>query len=108
MEDNFKPWSERNDDDSVDDLIAAFAEAMQTNDGTTIPAEDVVDRVLEKAWGETEDNGVLGNFVFIGEVISPKGNGHLMVVTSDNLPHWIARGMIATADDHLSYGIEER
>ena len=50
----------------------------------------------------------MGNFVFVGEVISPRGDGHLMVVTSEGLPHWISRGMIATADDYLASGIIEQ
>ncbi len=105
MGESFKSWSERGDDDSVDDLIAAFANAMQGEE--EISAAEVVDKVLESAWG-TEEGAVLGNFVFVGEVISPRGDGHLMVVTSEGLPHWISRGMIATADDYLASGIIEQ
>jgi hypothetical protein len=105
MGESFKPWSERDDDDSVDDLIAAFANAMQGDE--EISADEVVEKVLESAWG-TEEGAVLGNFVFVGEVISPRGDGHLMVVTSEGLPHWISRGMIATADDYLASGIIEQ
>jgi len=106
MGESFKPWSERNDDDSVDDLIAAFADAMQGEN--EISADEIVDKVLESAWGHGEEGAVLGNFVFVGEIISPKGDGHLMVVTSEGLPHWISRGMIATADDYLASGIIEQ
>ena len=30
-----------------------------------------------------------------------------MVVTSDNLPEWVARGMIMAADDYIAGGILE-
>ena len=45
--------------------------------------------------------------MFIGEIINADGEAQLMVVTSDNLPEWVSRGMIMTADDYLAGGILE-
>ena len=102
-EEGFVPWSERGDDDNVDDLIAMMAGAVNNEintEGSDI-AGDIVDNVLKS---KGQDIGILGNFVLIGEIIGEDGDASLMVVTSDKLPEWIARGMLMVADEFISCG----
>ena len=102
-EEGFVPWSERGDDDNVDDLIAMMAGAVNNEintEGSDI-AGDIVDNVLKS---KGQDIGILGNFVLIGEIIGEDGDASLMVVTSDKLPEWFARGMLMGADEFISGG----
>ena len=102
-EEGFVPWSERGDDDNVDALIAMMAGAVNNEintEGSDI-AGDIVDNVLKS---KGQDIGILGNFVLIGEIIGEDGDASLMVVTSDKLPEWIARGMLMVADEFISGG----
>ena len=99
MSEQPKPFSERDDEESVDDLLNMMTEAL--NEDT--PPQDIIDNLVRKIFEERGDQiGVLGNFIFMGEVINSEGIPEFMVVTSDNLPEWVARGMIMTADDYLS------
>lgn len=66
-------------------------------------AAEFIDAMLE----EREEYGILGDFVFVGEIIDPEGMAHLMVVTSDRLVEWKARGMMMAADDYISGGMIE-
>jgi len=103
--DEYKPWDERSDDDSVDDIVAMFRSALNPEE---IPSEEfVLDEVVGRAWRNFEEAGLLGNYVFVGEVINKEGVPQLMVMTSDDLPSWIARGMLHTADDYLGSGLLE-
>tara|TARA_R110000868_G_scaffold164477_1_gene397137 strand:+ start:175 stop:519 length:345 start_codon:yes stop_codon:yes gene_type:complete len=106
MSEDFVPWSELGDDDSVDALLGVVADALQENDSPTknsTPTEmvnDLVSNVFD-ARGET---GILGHFIFAGEVLDADGSFNLMVVTSDNLPEWVARGMVLATDDYIAGG----
>tara|TARA_Y100000004_G_scaffold148100_1_gene169507 strand:+ start:761 stop:1111 length:351 start_codon:yes stop_codon:yes gene_type:complete len=103
MADDFVPWSERADDDNVDDLIAMLSDAVQGQPETS--GQDVVGKIIDDVFeSRGEDVGIIGNFVLIGEIIDEEGQANLMVVTSDNLPEWIARGMIKLADEYISQG----
>ncbi len=104
MSDDYIPWDERGDDDSIDDIIGMFRSAMVPDPSSE---EVVLDEVVSKAWKNFEDAGILGNYVFVGEVIAKDGTPQLMVMTSDDLPSWIARGMVSTADDYLAAGLLE-
>jgi hypothetical protein len=94
------PFSERDDEDSVDDLLAMLAEAVSETDNP----QDMVHELVGNIFDSTGQSAVLGNFVFIGEIVDENGLPRLMVVTSDNLPEWIARGMIMTAEDFIMGG----
>jgi hypothetical protein len=101
MSDQPKPFSERDDDERVDDLLDMMADALNMNE-ETVP-QDVVNDLVAKIFEERGDQiGILGNFIFMGEIINADGIPEFMVVTSDNLPEWVARGMIMTADDYLA------
>ena len=110
MSEDFVPWSERGDDDNVDDLLGLLADALEDSepsDATTVHAEpdDMVNDLVSNVFAARGETGILGHFIFAGEVIGEDGFAHLMVVTSDNLPDWVARGMIMTADDYIAGGI---
>jgi len=94
------PFSERDDEDSVDDLLAMLAEATKQID----EPQDMVHELVGNIFDASGQTAVLGNFVFIGEIVDEEGLPRLMVVTSDNLPEWIARGMIMTAEDFILGG----
>ena len=102
-EEGFVPWSERGDDDNVDDFIAMMADVANANSNTegSDIVGDIVDDVLKS---KGQDIGILGNFVLIGEIIGDDGDANLMVVTSDKLPEWIARRMLMVADEFISSG----
>lgn len=95
------PFGERGDEDSVDDLLGLLADAaeMQQEENNSNVVNELVGNIF-KAQGE--DGGILGNFILIGEVINADGEANLMVVTSEGLPEWVARGMIMTADDYIA------
>lgn len=100
------PFSERSDEDSVDDILEMMASALQ--DTEEYSSEEIVHNLVSKVFEERGDDiSILGNFVFIGEIINADGEAQLMVVTSENLPEWVSRGMIMTADDYLAGGILE-
>lgn len=102
-DDEFVPWSERADDDNVDDFIAMMADAVNhqvSSDGSDLVGNIVADAVQSRG----ENVGILGNFLLISEVINDDGEANLMVVTSDKLPEWIARGMLMVADEHITHG----
>ena len=102
-EEGFVPWSERGDDDSVDDFIAMMADAVNAN--TNSEGSDMVGDIVEDVLkSKGQDIGILGNFVLIGEIIGEDGDASLMVVTSDKLPEWIARGMLMVADEFINGG----
>jgi|SRR6056300_1649750 hypothetical protein len=94
------PFSERDDEDSVDDLLAMLADAVTDTDSP----QDMVHELVNNVFESTDQIAVLGNFVFIGEIVDEEGLSRLMVVTSDNLPEWIARGMMSTAEDYIMGG----
>jgi adenosylcobinamide amidohydrolase len=105
MSEDFVPFSERGDDDSDDDLIGMIADAVDaSNKGT---AENIINELVDSVFEARGEGGILGNFIFAGEVIGEDGTANLMVVTSDNLPDWVARGMIMAADDFIAGGIIE-
>ena len=97
------PFSERDDDDSIDDLLAMINDAIVTTDNPEEMIQEVIGDVLQNH----EAAGVLGNFVFIGEVVGNDGEVCLMVATSENLPDWIARGMLMTAEEFIMGGMLE-
>lgn len=68
---------------------------------------ELVSNLVGQIMNAAEEASVLGNFVFIGEIIDTEGIPRLIFVTSDNLPEWVARGMIATAEDMLYDGMIE-
>ena len=115
MSEDFVPWSERSDDDSVDDLLGLLADAVEAqaaqeesgnvhvHDNSTDLAHDL----LSNVFAARQESGVVGHFIMTAEVIGENGDPHLMVVTSDNLPEWVARGMIMAADDYIAGGILE-
>jgi len=103
MSDTQKPFSSRDEEESVDDLLDMMAQALNVEEDAS--AEDMVNDLVSRIFEERGDRiGVLGNFIFMGEIINADGVPEFMVVTSDNLPEWVARGMIMTADDYLSVG----
>ena len=86
------PFRERGDEDSIDDILEMMASALQ--DTEECSSQEIVHNLVSKVFEERGDDiGVLGNFVFIGEIINADGEAQLMVVTSDNLPEWVSRGM---------------
>ena len=113
MSEDFVPWSERGDDDNVDDLLGLLADALEDSkpsaDSTTLHADpnELVNELVSNVFAARGETGVLGHFIFAGEVIGEDGFAHLMVVTSDNLPDWVARGMVMAADDYIAGGIVE-
>lgn len=110
MSKDYIPFSERGDDDSIDDLLGMMAEAIKS-DTENVEAfsgtNEIVNDLVSNVFASKGDMGVLGNFVLVGEVIGGDGNAHLLVVTSDNLPEWVSRGMIMAADDYIASGFLE-
>lgn len=112
MSEDFVPWSERGDDDNVDDLLGLLADALedsQSADATTFHTQpdDIVNELVSNVFAARGETGVLGHFIFAGEIIGENGDPYLMVVTSDNLPDWVARGMVMAADDYIAEGVIE-
>ena len=106
MSEESNPWSDKKDDDSVDELLGRLADALEEEGvGVEVSPSDVVNNLVSTAFTARDDTGVLGNFVLVGEIIGSDGAAHLMVVTSDNLPEWVARGMIMAADDYIAGGV---
>lgn len=106
MSEDVVPWSDRSDDESVDDLLGLLADALEETKAPTkhgTPSE-VVDELVSNVFDSRGETGILGHFIFAGEVIDEDGTAHLMVVTSDNMPEWVARGMIMAADDYIAGG----
>lgn len=69
--------------------------------------QEMVHSLVSNIFEEAEQPGILGNFIFIGEIIDDDGSPRLMVVKSDQLPDWIARGMLMTAEEFLITGFIE-
>lgn len=96
------PFSERDDTDSVDDLLGILSDeaevAMAESDS------NIVNDLVGNIFAAHGDGGILGSFILIGEIVGTDGDANLMVVTSDGLPEWIARGMMMTAEDYLLGG----
>ena len=115
MSEDFVPWSERSDDDSVDDLLGLLAEAVEAqavkeeSEGVHLHdnSTDLAHDLLSNVFAARQESGVVGHFIMAAEVIGENGDPHLMVVTSDNLPEWVARGMIMAADDYIAGGLLE-
>ena len=115
MTDNFIPWNERSDDDSIDDLLGFIAGAVDESASELEVAEDITaddfdpvdiaNEIVANVFASRDQMGVLGHFILAGEVIHENGEATLMVVTSDNLPDGVARGMIMSADDYISEGM---
>jgi len=102
-DEEFVPWSERGDDDNVDDIIAMMADAV--NHKVNNEGSELVGDIVEDVFKSRDQNiGILGNFLLVAEIIGEDGDSNLMVVTSDKLPEWIARGMLMVADDHITHG----
>lgn len=59
----------------------------------------MVKSIVDKAG---DDVLMVGNFVLSAEVIDADGESSVLVVTSDNVPEWIARGLILVAEDYLT------
>ena len=93
----FFPWSQRSEVSSVE---SASGNNLQKHDNP----EDLVTDFLGKIIEENDNFGILGNFVVFGEIVDNDGKSHLMVVTSENLPEWISKGMLLSAMDYLSVG----
>ena len=94
------PFNEREDNDSIDDLIGTL-----TNNGEAmIDANQTADNALVEniLKSRIDDVDMLGSFILVGEIIDSEGNSSLMVTTSENLPDWVARGMIMVADDFIA------
>lgn len=62
---------------------------------------ELVHGIVNNFMTATDEMSVLGNFIFVGEIIDSEGDPRLIFVTSDNLPEWVARGMLATAEDMM-------
>ena len=90
-------FNEMSEDDSVDELVQTLSEAI-SNDKEESIVEDLVNKIIAKCGVE---NPIIGNFIVVAEVITAEGDPHLMVSTSDRLPDWIARGMLAVAEDFI-------
>ena len=93
----FFPWSQRSE---VNSFESASGKNLERHDNP----EDLVTDFLGKIIEENDNFGILGNFVVVGEIIDNEGKSHFMVVTSDNLPEWISKGMLVSAMDYLSAG----
>lgn len=78
-------------DEAEDDELEDF-------DGS---ADVFVSDIITSFFDENENVGVLGNYVLVAEIIDDDGKGELVVLTSDNLPTWVSRGMLLVADEHL-------
>lgn len=106
MSEDFVPFSERGDDDNIDDFIEMFKNAVT---GAESEESESPDGFISDVFSSKGENvGILGNFVLIGETIDEEGKAHLMVVTSDGLPDWTARGLIMVADDCIAQGAHLR
>lgn len=81
---------EAEEDDDDDDL--------EEFDGST---DVFVSDIITSFFDDNENVGVLGNYVLVAEIIDDDGKGELVVLTSDNLPTWVSRGMLLMADEHL-------
>ena len=94
------PFNEREDNDSIDDLIGT----LTNNDEAMIDANQTADNALVEniLKSRIDDVDMLGSFILVGEIIDSEGNSSLMVTTSENLPDWVARGMIMVADDFIA------
>jgi len=100
------------DEQLVDFLLEAYSDAVKAADGLDQLEETVeeeadgsadilVSDIITSFFDDNENIGVLGNYVLVAEVIDDSGKGELVVLTSDNLPTWVSRGMLLVADEHL-------
>jgi hypothetical protein len=106
MSEDIVPWSERSDDDSVDNLIGLFADALEETEtlGKHGTPSEMINALASNIFDSRGETGILGHFIFAGEVIDEDGSANLMVVTSSNMPSWVARGMVMAADDYIAGG----
>ena len=106
MSEDIVPWSERSDDDSVDNLIGLVSASLDETESLTkhgTPSE-LINELASNIFDSRGETGILGHFIFSGEVIGEDGSANLMVVTSSNMPSWVARGMVMAADDYIAGG----
>jgi len=65
MSDTQKPFSSRDEEESVDDLLDMMAQALNVEEDAS--AEDMVNDLVSRIFEERGDRiGVLGNFIFMG------------------------------------------
>jgi hypothetical protein len=98
--------SEDYQDDDLDSLLDTIAkvaeEVAAATDDRFATTESIINDIISAASTKNENFGLIGNFVFAGEIIDHDGNHHLMVLTSENLPEWVARGMLLSADEYIA------
>lgn len=99
MGDSDNNFSEMSGEDNIDDLLATLSEAIGEKTGQPAGIGEVVKSIVDKAG---DDVLMVGNFVLSAEVIDADGESSVLVVTSDNVPEWIARGLILVAEDYLT------
>lgn len=97
------PFNELGGEDSVDELLASLAQALEAQAHEEREMiHELVNTVVSR---EEADNPIVGNFVLVAEVISQEGEANLMVATSENLPEWIARGLLMMAEEYIATGL---
>lgn len=99
MSDNGNNFSDIPDDANIDDLLAVLSDAVDNNARQDRGINEIVNSIVDKAG---DDVLMLGNFVMSAEIIDSEGGSSVLVVTSDNIPEWIARGLILVAEDYLT------
>lgn len=99
MSDSGNNFSEIPDDANIDDLLAVLSDAVDNNARQDRGINEIVNSIVDKAGDEVL---MLGNFVMSAEIIDSEGGSSVLVVTSDNIPEWIARGLILVAEDYLT------
>lgn len=102
-DEEFVPFEDRDDEDLVDDLLASLAQALEATSDEKL---DMINELVSVVASRDEaDNPIIGNFVLVAEVINGDGDANLMVATSDNLPEWIARGLLMMAEEYIATGM---
>jgi len=99
MSDIGNNFSDIPDDANIDDLLAVLSDAVDNNARQDRGINEIVNSIVDKAG---DDVLMLGNFVMSAEIIDSEGGSSVLVVTSDNIPEWIARGLILVAEDYLT------
>lgn len=108
MAEDFTPFNEYDGDESIDELIGMLSDAVKDSDSFVAEPDEVVNTLFSNVFEARDEQGVLGNFILVGEIIASDGVAQLVVVTSENLPEWVARGMIMAADDYIATGVIEQ
>ena len=83
-DDEFVPWSERADDDNVDDFIAMMADAVNHQVSSDLVGNIVADAVQSRG----ENVGILGNFLlvtYLSRLATPFINGSQPMKPTDGL-----------------------